>query len=268
MTTRSKPWAEGPRRTLIRVAELLRRGTREDDRIAYYEINSVIQECILEYLKIVDIRSAKGRFQTKDLLQARANFPSLLNMLQNISPSILDDEIITNILWYHKSRNILKGGEGPFCIDQEYAADFFGLACVVFERLFDEPLVSRAPIQLPATGVMQRNPMSANRSSTRIGLAAVRKPIRLLVAHVVFIAQSEGYRGNNFFEAMAYLDRRHRLSQDAFDAVAEIREKWESALLREGFDDQKSVDELGSMIAHALQYFPVMPRFEYQRQVS
>ncbi len=135
-----KPWTKGPGEILRHAFSLLEEDTDTSRRIAMILVDNSI-ELILKTFIGLPYRITGIRIPRKEIEEAKASFPGLLDAIEKNADSKLDGIDFGEIEWYHRLRNQLYHDGNGLTVERERVEVYAELANILFERLFGERLL-------------------------------------------------------------------------------------------------------------------------------
>ena len=136
-----KPWMAGPRELLVHGLQHLDLDTDFDNRMAMISIDNSIELMIKTYLGLPKRISNIEGLSRRRLQEITANFPALLDGLEEFGGDKLNGIDLGDIEWFHRIRNQLYHDGNGITVEKEKVEVYGEMAKILFENLFDHQII-------------------------------------------------------------------------------------------------------------------------------
>jgi len=131
-----KPWMAGPRELLVHGLQHLDLNTDFDNRMAMISIDNSIELMIKTYLGLPKRISMIEGLTRRRLQEVTANFPALLDGLEEFASDKLNGIELGDIEWFHRIRNQLYHDGNGITVEKEKVEAYGEMGKILFENLF------------------------------------------------------------------------------------------------------------------------------------
>jgi len=133
----SKPWRSGPHELLEHAGKHMQGSSSFDFRIALISIDNAVELGIKTFLGLPErVRGTKGPTR-KELLNAGASFPDLLDLLETFGSDHLAGVDLGDVEVYHRLRNTLYHEGNGVTVDAKHVDGYFQVAIILLYSLLD-----------------------------------------------------------------------------------------------------------------------------------
>lgn len=136
-----KPWMAGPRELLVHGLQHLDMDTDFDNRMAMISIDNSIELMIKTYLGLPKRISNIEGLSRRRLQEITANFPALLDGLEEFGGDKLNGIDLGDIEWFHRIRNQLYHDGNGITVEKEKVEVYGEMAKILFENLFGHQII-------------------------------------------------------------------------------------------------------------------------------